>query len=222
MTASSFADFFFKNSFYHVAGGSNVIDRADFEMLPNVRAYFDSMSSNRSLLSADAYKDITDSTVVVCVDTIIYDIGRGRYFLVMRKHNPLRGLPRFLGSRMWKGEGYMDTATRKIRETLLASRTGQSKAVFRCRVVGPSSTHFRSPHDPHLEIQTMNVVVYCETGGAQVTVRDGIDHVWLSAVDVITTPLFRERSGYFRTFFDTSLRFMDEIHADRDKQRVDL
>lgn len=65
-------------------------------------------------LEAESYKKIVESVPIVCVDIILK--YRGKYILVKRTNEPLRGRWWIIGGRQWKNENLKDTAKRKIAE----------------------------------------------------------------------------------------------------------
>ncbi|MBM3295584.1 MAG: NUDIX domain-containing protein [Candidatus Aminicenantes bacterium] len=69
------------------------------------------------MIPEDLFRRIVEVLPILCVDVVIRD-KRGKYLLVKRTHEPLKGEWWVIGGRVWKGEQLADAAARKIREEL--------------------------------------------------------------------------------------------------------
>ena len=67
------------------------------------------------LLGEEEYKNIVDKTVILCVDALIVN-EEGKYLLVKRKNEPLKGQWWVVGGRMFKGETAKEAIVRKVKE----------------------------------------------------------------------------------------------------------
>ncbi|CAD7963656.1 unnamed protein product [Amoebophrya sp. A120] len=61
------------------------------------------------------YTNMLKKAVMVCVDAILYDVARDKFFMVRRDHEPMKGKPRYPGSRVYKGERLEETTFRIFR-----------------------------------------------------------------------------------------------------------
>lgn len=68
----------------------------------------------KTLLPIEEYKKIADSIPIMCVDAVI--VEKGKYLLVRRKNNPLKGRYWTPGGRVYKGEKLTDAVIRKVEE----------------------------------------------------------------------------------------------------------
>ena len=68
---------------------------------------------DKNLIPAKIYKKIVELVPIVCVDIIIF--YQGKYVLVKRKTEPLKGKWWIPGGRAYKGEESLETAKRKMK-----------------------------------------------------------------------------------------------------------
>lgn len=66
------------------------------------------------LIPTKLYKKIVELVPILCVDVILEH--EGKYILVKRKNNPLKGQWWIIGGRALKGERLLSCAKRKVRE----------------------------------------------------------------------------------------------------------
>lgn len=67
-----------------------------------------------SLIPEYTLRKIQQSVPVLCVDVLLK--CRGKYILIKRKENPLKGVYWVIGGRVWKNETTEEAAIRKIKE----------------------------------------------------------------------------------------------------------
>jgi ADP-ribose pyrophosphatase YjhB (NUDIX family) len=72
-----------------------------------------SYPTNKTLLPSGLYKDIVDSMPICCVDVFVYNTQLKKYFTVVRKEAPAKGIRWLPGGRLCKGEGFFECAQRK-------------------------------------------------------------------------------------------------------------
>jgi colanic acid biosynthesis protein WcaH len=65
-------------------------------------------------IEKEKYKEIVDLMPIQCVDAVV--IKDGRYLLVKRDNEPLKGVFMTPGGRVLKGEKLVDAVKRKVRE----------------------------------------------------------------------------------------------------------
>src|SRR3990167_9419733 len=68
------------------------------------------------MIPSKLYKKIVELVPIVCVDIVVY--YKGKFLLVKRSTEPLKGIWWIPGGRMLKGETTLKTAKRKIKEEL--------------------------------------------------------------------------------------------------------
>ena len=68
------------------------------------------------MIPAKLYKKIVESVPILCVDVIL--VHDGKYILVKRKTEPLKGEWWIVGGRALKGERTEESAKRKVKEEL--------------------------------------------------------------------------------------------------------
>ena len=68
----------------------------------------------KNLIPAKLYKKIVELVPIVCVDVIIF--YKGKFVLVKRATEPLKGKWWIVGGRAYKGESSLKTAKRKMQE----------------------------------------------------------------------------------------------------------
>jgi len=68
-----------------------------------------------ALISNKQYQKIIESMPILCVDIIIMN-SKGKYLLIKRANEPLKGEWWVIGGRVHKGETLEEAATRKVRE----------------------------------------------------------------------------------------------------------
>lgn len=69
---------------------------------------------NTNIIPAKLYKKIVELVSLLCVDIILKH--KGKYILVKRKNEPLKGQWWVIGGRVLKGEKVLDAAKRKIKD----------------------------------------------------------------------------------------------------------
>lgn len=62
------------------------------------------------------YKQIVESVIILCVDVVVE--YKGKFLLVKRKDEPLKGWWWVLGGRAYKGEKTLDAAKRKVKQEI--------------------------------------------------------------------------------------------------------
>lgn len=67
------------------------------------------------MIPEDLYKRILSVMPIICVDVVIQN-GKGKYLLVQRKNEPLKGEWWVIGGRILHGESVRDACVRKTRE----------------------------------------------------------------------------------------------------------
>lgn len=67
------------------------------------------------MIPTDAYKNIVAALPIFCVDIIIQD-SEGRFLLVKRANQPLKGRYWVVGGRVHKGESAFTAARRKVKQ----------------------------------------------------------------------------------------------------------
>ena len=77
------------------------------------------------MIPAKIYKKIVELVPIVCVDIIL--TFKGKYVLVKRATEPLKGEWWVVGGRAYKGEPTVETAKRKVREELGMEAKGFKK-----------------------------------------------------------------------------------------------
>ncbi|CAD7930751.1 unnamed protein product [Amoebophrya sp. A25] len=133
-------------------------------------------------LPTSVYKQIVASSVISCVDVVLFLPQVHEYAFVKRQHEPMRGVPRFTGARMLKGESFEATARRAVgrfvelegvvgyggdekepkkKEDMVGQKSHKEIYKFQFEgIVGPYSTHFAFSAFG-TPTQTLNVVVFC-------------------------------------------------------------
>jgi colanic acid biosynthesis protein WcaH len=93
-------------------------NKLGIEVIENVGGYKTTSSSAilKNYIEAEQYKNIVDLMPIMCVDGII--VHNGKYLLVKRKNNPLKGEYFVPGGRVHKNERLEDALHRKMFEEL--------------------------------------------------------------------------------------------------------
>jgi len=76
----------------------------------------------------ERYRAIADAVPILCVDLVLE--VEGKYLLVKRRNEPVKGRWWVPGGRVWKGESIATAAKRKAREELGLSITGITPTGF--------------------------------------------------------------------------------------------
>lgn len=81
------------------------------------------------MIPSKLYKKIVELVPILCVDVIL--IHEGKYILVKRKNEPLKGKWWVVGGRAFKGEMSYETARRKVKEeTGLKAKNYQFRGIY--------------------------------------------------------------------------------------------
>ena len=122
----------------------------------------------------DKYREIVDLMPIQCVDAVV--IKDGRYLLVKRDNEPLKGVFMTPGGRVLKGEKLVDAVKRKVRE-----ETGLE--VKPISVVG-FYEDFYEKNELGLDlVHTTSIVFACSYIGGEVRLdNQSSDYVWADSL----------------------------------------
>lgn len=68
------------------------------------------------LIPSKLYKQIVKSVIILCVDVVVE--YKGKFLLIKRKDEPLKGWWWVLGGRAYRGEKTLDAAKRKVQQEI--------------------------------------------------------------------------------------------------------